>query len=383
MSHVPDTKIGGFDEAPVVSVIIPARNEELSIASCLESLVGQVVELAPTKTAGFNKVLATPAGLSYEIIVVDDGSTDRTAAIAESFKQVSLIAADPLQAGWTGKSNACATGARHGRGSWLLFTDADTVHKPNALERSLAEAKSHQASLLSYSPQQDVSDFVQCALMPLIFAELACTYRSKDVCDPASPVAAANGQFLLITREAYDAVGGHAAVAGNLLEDVALARLVKQSGRKLQFRYGGDIVRTRMYRTFTQMREGWTKNFALLFPMTEKLALKRSLEFIGSIGAAIAAALAWISGAHRAALVPATVSITTTFNIYRRVRKAHFGTLCTILSPLGLPLFSYLLLRSRIFHKKGRVAWKGREYTGSATVAGTTGSAERSEVARG
>ena len=104
--------------------------------------------------------------------------------------------------------------------------------------------------------------------MPVIFAELAAQYRPSQVSDPNSPAAAANGQYILVTREAYDAIGGHAAVATSLLEDVELARAIKQSGRKIFFRYGGDAVRTRMYRSFPQLREGWTKNLAILFPVS-------------------------------------------------------------------------------------------------------------------
>ena len=123
----------------------------------------------------------------------------------------------------------------------------------------------------------------------MIYAELAATYRPKEVCDPASPVAAANGQYLLITREAYEAVGGHAAVRHTLLEDVALARAVKASGRKLRFRFGGDAVRTRMYRTWRDLRDGWTKNLALLFPRTLRLAAVRGIEFLAAAGGIVAA----------------------------------------------------------------------------------------------
>ena len=140
----------------------------------------------------------------------------------------------------------------------------------------MAEAKQHGAALLSYSPEQEVHGFWEKAVMPVIFAELAATYRPSLVSDPRSPAAAANGQYILISREAYDAVGGHAAVSSSLLEDVALAQAVKASGRKIFFRYGGDAVRTRMYRSFAQLREGWTKNLALLFPSPWRLALLRT-----------------------------------------------------------------------------------------------------------
>ena len=133
--------------------------------------------------------------------------------------------------------------------------------------------------MLSYSPKQEVHSFAERALMPVIFAELATTYRPREVSDPDSLVAAANGQYLLIRRDAYDAVGGHAAVAQVILEDVELARRVKRARYKLQFRLS-DAVSTRMYRNLAQMWEGWTKNLALLFPNARGLALRRAVEFL-------------------------------------------------------------------------------------------------------
>src|SRR4030081_818720 len=246
---------------PTVSVIVPARNEEACLRACLESLVAQ-------------------SGVAFEVIVVDDHSTDRTREIALSFPGVRVIDGAPLPPGWTGKNNAVACGARIAQGEWLLFTDADTVHLPGSLARSLDEAKRHGAALLSYSPEQVVVSIWEKAVMPVIFAELASRYSPSQVSDPNSAVAAANGQYSLIPRAAYDAVGGHAAIAGSLLEDVALARGVKQSGRKILFRYGGDAVRTRMYRSFAQLIEGWTKNLALLFPFPAFLAALRAPEFV-------------------------------------------------------------------------------------------------------
>jgi glycosyltransferase involved in cell wall biosynthesis len=284
--------IGAANEAPVVSIIVPARNEEACLAACLQSLMEQ-------------------DGVGPEILVVDDDSRDRTAAIAKSFPGVRVLTARPLPPEWYGKSNACQTGADAARGRWLLFTDADTEHKPGSLARAVAEAQRHGAALLSYSPEQAVHGLAQRALMPLIFAELACTYRPQEVSDPSSPHAAANGQYLLITRDAYDAIGGHAAVAMDLLEDVALALLVKRSGRKLFFRFGGDAVRTRMYRSYTQMREGWTKNLVLLFPSARRLAWRRSLEFAGSVGTATIAVIAMGLGSSRLALVAAAVAAPT------------------------------------------------------------------------
>src|SRR5215467_8607429 len=240
--------------APQVSVIIPARNEEASLGTCLESSVSQ-------------------SGVNFEIIVVNDHSTDRTREIAASFPSVRVIEAGPLPSGWTGKNNAVATGAREAQGEWLLFTDADTVHLPGSLQRALAEAAEHKADMISYSPEQIAVTFWEMAVLPVVFAELARQFPPSKVSDPRSPQAAANGQFLFIRRQVYDAIGGHAAVASEILEDVALARRIKAAGYKLRFRYS-ESVRTRMYRNFAQLREGWTKNLALLFPRPGWLAAK-------------------------------------------------------------------------------------------------------------
>ena len=295
----------GSGGTPEVSVIVPARNEEQCLGRCLESLVGQ-------------------QGVSFEVLVVDDGSTDRTRAIAESFPQVQVIEAGALPEGWTGKNHAVWQGAQRARGKWLLFTDADTVHEPGSLAASVAEAEQHGAAMLSYSPRQEVGSFWERALMPVIFAELAATYPPAKVCDPKSPVAAANGQYLMISREAYGAIGGHRAVAGSLLEDVALARRVKESGRALRFRYGGEAVRTRMYRSFEQMWEGWTKNLALLFPHPIRLAVLRSLEFLIIAGAgaiAFGTFMLDFAGAMVALLVLAVAWI----GFLHRIRRAHFS----------------------------------------------------------
>ena len=161
----------------------------------------------------------------------------------------------------------------------MLFTDADTVHEPGSLARAMDEAKQRGVVLLSYSPEQEVHTFIERSVMPVIFAELANRYKPSEVSDPNSEAAAANGQYILISREAYDAVGGHASVSGSLLEDVELARAVKRSGRKIFFRLAADQVRARMYRTTSQLIEGWSKNLVLLFPHPIRLACLRTAEF--------------------------------------------------------------------------------------------------------
>jgi glycosyltransferase involved in cell wall biosynthesis len=333
------------NDRPAVSVIVPARNEEVSLKNCLDSLVAQT-------------------NVAFEIIVVNDHSTDRTHEIASSFsdKRVRVVEAGALPAGWTGKNNAVTAGAKVAHGEWLLFTDADTVHLPGSLARSIEEATRQHAALLSYSPQQVVKSVWEKAVMPVIFAELAASFRPSQVSDPNSPAAAANGQYLLITREAYDAVGGHAAIAAKLLEDVALARAVKKSGRKICFRFGGDAVRTRMYRTFAQLREGWTKNLVLLFPSPMRLATLRALEFI-LIVSSFATGINTARHGHFQPAVAAGILGAILYAMFlTRIRRAHFSWAAALLALFGLPLFSYLLVRSKLSHKHGNVWWKGRRY---------------------
>ena len=335
-------------EHPLVSVIVPARDEEASLATCLESLVAQT-------------------GAADEIIVVDDHSTDRTREIAASFPSARVIEAGPLPAGWTGKNNAVTTGARAAQGEWLLFTDADTVHLPGSLARALEEARESKADLLSYSPEQIAVTFWEMATLPVIFAELARQYPPSKVSDPNSNAAAANGQYILIKREAYDAIGGHAAIAGEILEDVALAKLVKASGRKIRFRYAADAVRTRMYRNYRQLRDGWTKNLALLFPNPGWLAM-RTLLLWGFTWSALSLPL--VTRAKHwswdAVFVGAFLFLTI------RLSRANFTSEMTFLGALfGMPMFAYLLLRSKHVHANGSVPWKGRTYSEKGSVLAT------------
>jgi glycosyltransferase involved in cell wall biosynthesis len=332
-------------DQPAVSVIVPARNEEASLRNCLDSLVAQT-------------------NVAFEIIVINDHSTDRTGEIASSFsdKRVRVVEAGTLPPGWTGKNNAVIAGAKVARGEWLLFTDADTVHLPGSLARSIEEATRQHAALLSYSPLQVVKSFWEKAVMPVIFAELAASFRPSKVSDPNSPAAAANGQYLLIARDAYDAVGGHAAIAAKLLEDVALARAVKKSGRKLWFRFGGDAVRTRMYRTFAQLREGWTKNLVLLFPSPNRLATLRVLEFILIVSSLATCITTARHGNFQPSIAAGLLGAILYAMFLTRIRRAHFSWDTDLLALFGLPLFSYLLVRSKLSHNHGNVWWKGRRY---------------------
>ncbi len=243
----------------LVSAIIPARNEEASIARAVESVAMQF-EVG-------------------EVIVVNDQSTDRTGAILAELStripKLRVIEAGPLPTGWIGKNHAASVGAAAAQGDWLLFTDADTYHYFGSTRRALSDAVDHDAVLVSYSPEQEMETWWERALIPFVYCRLAARFSFAQVNDPKRPEAAANGQFLLVLRDAYEAVGGHAAVAQEILEDVALARLVKRNGYGIYFTAPMGVVRTRMYRSFGAMWEGWTKNLYPLMGGNRQVALFR------------------------------------------------------------------------------------------------------------
>ena len=341
-----------------VQVVVPARNEQECIGACLESLVRQ-------------------QGVDFQITVVDDDSTDATRAIAESFPGVRIIRASEAINGATGKCNALICGAQQANAEWLLFTDADTVHYPGSLAAAVKEAEERGVDLLSYSPEQEVVTWGEQILMPAVFAELARQYPPARVNDPADRVAAANGQYILVRRKIYDQLGGHRAVANQVLEDVELARLFKSAGRKIWFRQGVGLVRTRMYRTFSSLVEGWTKNLALLFPNPIGLAVIRVLEFFAIALTVFSYAGLLISfHGHSAGMdIFLIVGTIIYLNFLRRILAAHFNWKASALAIFGLPAFSFLLLRS-YFHSRvrGAVRWKGRIYTSSETHAGSRSS---------
>jgi glycosyltransferase involved in cell wall biosynthesis len=333
----------GSQTHPLVSVVIPARNEAENIGICLESLSRQ-------------------EGIAFEIYVVDDHSIDQTREIAQGYARATVLPAVELTRGWRGKANAICTAIPYLKGEWLLFTDADTVHLPGSLAASVQEASECGADLLSYSPLQEAGTMVEKCVQPIVFGQLARAFNYAEVNDPAHPLAAANGQFMLFRKDSYVRIGGHEAVKGSLLEDVELARLIKKNGR-LCFRYAPDRVHTRMYRGFSQMEEGWTKNLALLFPNVFSLALRTLGELVAILGGAMAG-LMLLRVAHPwVGLTSFAIALAAFLNFAIRLRRAGFSAGTAIPGLVGLPIFVYLLVRSYYaLHFAHEVSWRGRTY---------------------
>lgn len=333
-----------------VSAIVPARNEEAVISACVRSLAAQR-EIA-------------------EVLVIDDQSTDRTAEIvrglAAEFPKVRLLKATELPAGWVGKNNAVWIGAKEARGEWLLFTDADAVHEEDSAAKALEIAERQNAAMVSFSPEQVMETWYEKAVIPYVFTRLASRFRFEDVNDPNSPVAAANGQFLLVRNDAYEAVGGHARLAGEVLEDVALAKQLKEAGYRIWFGSGKGIVRVRMYRSFKAMWEGWKKNLYLLMGGTAeavKVEIKQALMpmvwgLLATIGAAIMTRSVWFTALVFVNCILVWPLIAYGINLNWngfQVRLVGYGL-------LGRALFAALLWASYRSHRNGRLEWKGRAY---------------------
>jgi glycosyltransferase involved in cell wall biosynthesis len=327
-----------------VSAIIPARNEEAVIAACVESLAGQ-------KEIG-------------EIFVVSDQSTDGTDGIvqdlARKIPNLRLLRTDGLPDGWVGKNYALSIGVQQATGTWLLFTDADAIHESNSAARALQITQENNAVLVSFSPEQITEFWYEKALIPFIYLRLAKHFSYGEVNDPHSRAAAANGQFLMIRRDVYDALGGHASVAGEVLEDVAFAIRAKSAGHRIWFGTGKGVVRVRMYRSFGAMWQGWKKNLYRLMGGT-RWAMFREIE----------SSVPWISFL----LILAGLRIPLLFFVGVLLlifRQAIYGAdLSRNLFPFSFifyyvpaaVLYAGVLWASYRSHVTGRIAWKGRVYS--------------------
>lgn len=240
-------------EPPLVSIIVPMRNEEKNIRRCIWSLLSQNYP-------------------NFEIIAVDDKSKDSTLDIlkelASRHNNLQVIEGNPVPEGWVGKNYALWQGVKQAKGDWLLFVDADTASEPYMLTSVIRYVNENNIDMLSISPFQILETFWERVIQPVVLCFIYYAFPYRKINDPKSGIAAANGQFILIRKSVYKAVGGHLSVKNSIVEDVALANLVKCSGYRLHFVRGRRLIKTRMYTNFNEIWEGWTKN--LFFELGRK-----------------------------------------------------------------------------------------------------------------
>jgi chlorobactene glucosyltransferase len=337
-------------------VIVPARNEAATIRTLLASLLA--TQYRP-----------------LEILVVDDRSTDDTAELVRTMAEprLRLIPGEELPEGWYGKPWACYQGFRAAQGSLLLFTDADTHHHSELLGRAVGALSEEQAGLLTVSPLQRCVTFWERVVMPQIWFLLALRYHPPAVNRARQERdVIANGQFILTTRAAYEAVGTHQVVRGEVAEDLALAQAYLRRGYKLHFAFAEQLMETRMYQNLAQLIEGWSKNIYLggrrSFPHQPVLRALVPLMLI-------AAMLFW--------LIPPLLLLCSTLVVSLRELAAAAITgigasavfwmvMCREMKippiygagyPLGALMALYIVGRSTWRGRK-RVEWRGRVYGG-------------------
>lgn len=337
---------------PTLSVIIPARNEALNIETCVRSVLA-----------------ATYAPL--EIIVVDDRSSDDTAEIVgrlagapETGGRVRLVRGTDLPPGWFGKQWALVQGYRAATGDLVLFADADTKHEPELISRAVTALRTEHVDLVSVIPRQEMGTFWERLVQPHVFFALQARIGDLRQVNRTRTVwnAIANGQFVLTTQVAYEAVGTHAAVRDSVAEDVMLAQAYVRGGRDIFLVHAQDYMATRMYRSLSEIIGGWSKNLALGAPlMAPPIAIvRRLLPYLMwlPVLAWIGPPLAWLVWRWDFTVIAMAASLGTWLEIYRREQAPWWYAL---LYPFGAGIVAYIMLRSA-WRGSRKVEWRGRLY---------------------
>ena len=342
---------------PLVSVIVPARNEAHNIAACVRSLVASDYP-------------------SFEIVVVDDRSEDGTGAVARTVEvgratRKIIVDGTPLPPGWFGKQWACWQGVQEARGELLLFTDADTLHGECLMARAVAGLHRDSADCLTIIGRQVMGSFWERLVQPQIFALLALCYPvmgRKPLDQRRWRSAISNGQYLLFQRESYQEIGGHAAVRYEAAEDLRIAQHMVRLGRCLVVRSAHEDFATRMYRGLGEIVAGWSKNMVQAGLQTIPRGLRSSVPVLMFLAGIVmwllpplALVLALLGLGGQAWLLWSAV-VTGFLVLFWTAWGVHFGAPAWvgILYPLGSLVGLWIFARSWV--GRSRVEWKGRSY---------------------
>jgi len=348
----------GEGNLPLVSIIVPMRNEERNVKRCIQSLLSQRYP-------------------NFEAIAVDDRSEDGTLNVlkelASKYSNLKVIEGTPTPDGWVGKNHALWQGVKQAKGDWLLFVDADTASEPYMLTSIIKYVEENKVDMFSVSTFQVMETFWERVIQPVIISSIYHAFPQKKINDPKSKVAAANGQFILIRRSVYEAVGGHSAVHNRIVEDFALASLVKGSGYRLRVMMGMKLIKTRMYTSFNEIWEGWTKN--LFFGLGRKWKLVAlSIAILIARGIIPPVLFAWslaalvFQGAQTSVSLlilaeSAFLLVLITYVGWQTTRFFAIPRYYAFTAPLGIAVYIAIILSSAYKVASGvGVTWKKRVY---------------------
>jgi chlorobactene glucosyltransferase len=340
-------------ELPFVSVLVPLRNEESNAERCLRSLLLQDYP-------------------NYELIVLNDNSEDRTPEILEKLKKkypsLKVLQGRPLPEGWTGKTYACKQMADQAKGEWLLFTDADTRHYPNSIKLAIETAISKDADLLTLFPGTIMKTLPEKIIMPMlfftVFTLLPLYFVSKK---GYTRFSMGMGPYMLFKRQAYDKIGGHGEVKHALVEDVWLARKIKERGLRLIIADGKEMAEIRMYSNFREIWNGFSKNIFAGFNFSAPMLFAVNIAFFGLFFLPFVfwfVNLFYFSDFNQIILL-LTVQVVVLYLIKTLLAfRFNLGILSTVLHPLGALLIPIIAVNSWRWIASGRGArWKDRTYT--------------------
>ena len=346
--------------APAVTVIVPARNEERIIGHCLDGLRRQDYPRD-----------------QLQFFVIDDNSTDRTAAIiagsAARDDRIRPIRGQPLPEGWLGKPHACWTAAKDAQGEWLCFIDADTVADPPLIGTAIETALSRRLDLVSLQPFQELGTFAERLILPTGFFLIAFTQDLRKTNDRALPDASVNGQFLLVRRSVYCAVGGHATVKDATAEDSALARAIKAAGHTIGVFGTEGLLHTRMYGDLRSLVEGAARQAATLLGGASALlsvALGALLLAIVPLALPALAACRLAGGGGAVVIAALALSVAGSLALFgTHIGAARYFRIpfwYGLLFPLGYAAGAGVLVFAAWQQSRGQTRWKGRVYCAAA-----------------
>jgi cellulose synthase/poly-beta-1,6-N-acetylglucosamine synthase-like glycosyltransferase len=365
-----------LESHPLITAMIPAKDEETELPECLDTVLAQSYP-------------------NLEVLVIDDRSCDATALIASRYAEkdprVRLISIQNLPDGWTGKSHALSVASREARGSWLWLLDADTRHVPDCLSITMEYARQEDAALVSLVPEMRCETFWEGVVQPLAGIVLMRSFPLFAVNDDRSRLAFANGQYVLIRRDAYDAIGGHAAVRDRFTEDISLARLVKCSGRRIRVAMAGEISSTRMYATLPQLVRGWSRILydglgRRMLPLFGKIL--EPLIFSQTFFFALVGGFSLLALGHNGpfaytlivlSMVHLALQITVLWRMYgwSSPATARFA----IWYPLAGLVSDWILFRAILLCWTGKVTWRGTSYGSNPEPAHPSSPASAADVA--